>query len=54
MSLYPTKEQTQWLPRTRHWLLKDSDTQFSNKDEEDSYIKSLIDDGWLVRLLPAS
>lgn len=40
------------LPRTRHWLLTDSDTQFDNKGEEGSYIKSLIDDGWLFRLLP--
>lgn len=40
------------LPRTRHWLLTDSDIQFDNKGEPDSYIKSLIDNGWLFRLLP--
>ena len=44
VSLYPTKEQTKWLPRTRHWLLADSGIQFNNKAEEGSYIKSLIDD----------
>ena len=29
-----------------------TDIQFNNKAEEDSYIKSLIDNGWLFRLLP--
>ena len=38
----------------RHWLLIDSGIKFNSKAEEDSYIKSLIDDGWLFRLLPAN
>lgn len=44
------KNQTQWLPRTRHWLLTDSGIKFNSKAEEDSYINDLVTDGWLVKL----
>lgn len=42
--------QSQWLPRTRSWLLTDAGISFFSKTEEDDYIQSLIADGWIVAL----
>lgn len=44
------KRQNEWMPRTRGWITAEMDMASPTKEDVDTYIDNLIEEGWLIKL----